>query len=181
MGILARIFNFVPRKEMKGVSLGHDAYWEITGEVELPSLLKALPKLVSAKAILYLEGGTPPKDIKSFLDKHCVPEITHLEMGTIWPRPLVFHLPATSENLNKLSALAEKCNALEVAIHLHVYEQNKVLLQWYDAFCGDPMYLSRDITEDNIKAFCVDLSLQYNICEDVVEPGTGSDGTRLNP
>jgi hypothetical protein len=181
MGIFARLFNFVQRKELKGISLGRDAYWQVDGKIELPSLLRALPKLVSENAILYLEGGTPSKDIKSFLDKHCVPEITHLEMGTIWPRPLVFHLPTTMENLYKLASLAEKCIAFEVAVHLHVYKQNKVLLEWYDAFFEDPMYLSRSIPEEQVKAFCSELSLRYSIFENYVEPDTGSDSTKLDP
>lgn len=163
MGILARLFNAVPRKELKGVCLGKDAYWEVTATKDLPSLLRALPKLASEEAILYLEGGSPQKKLREFLDKHCVPEITHLAMGTIWPRPLVFHLPAISENLNDLAACAEKCHVFEAAVHLHVYKQGKVLLEWYDAFFKDPMYLSRGIPEENVKAFCRVLSLQYKV------------------
>ncbi|MBL7186498.1 MAG: hypothetical protein ISS70_09240 [Phycisphaerae bacterium] len=174
MGILARLFNFVPRRELKGVSLGRDAYWEISGEVEFPSLLRALLTLVPENAILYLEGGTPPKDVRVFLGSHCIPEVTHLAMGTIWPRPLVFHLPATSENLCKLAELAEKCSALEIAIHLHVYKAGEVLLEWYDAFFDDPMYLSRHVPEDNVRSFSSELSLKYKVFDD--EPGIGDDG-----
>lgn len=165
MGIFARLFNLVPKAERKGVSLGEDTYWEAFGKVELPSLLRALPKLVPENAILYLEGGTPPKDIRAFLGSHCVPEVTHLAMGTIWPRPLVFHLPATSDNLFELADLAEKCNALEIAVHLHVYKAGGVILEWYDAFFDDPMYLSMDIPEDIVKNFCSELSLQYKVIE----------------
>jgi hypothetical protein len=175
MGILAKIFNFVPRKERERISLGHDAYWQVAGEVELSSLLRALPKLMPESAILYLEGGSPPRKVKSFLDEHCVPEVTHLETGTIWPRPRTYHLPATSGNLTDLAKLCEKCVAFEVAIHFHVYEDKKVLLEWYDAFCNDPMYLSRDIAEGKVRAFCDELSLQYNVCKDCVESSAGSD------
>lgn len=174
MGILARLFNFVPPKELKGVSLGHDAYWQVGGKVELPSLLRALPNLVPQNAILYLEGGTPPQEVRTFLDAYCVPEVTHLAMGTIWPRPHVFHLPATSENLGRLADLAAECSAFEVAIHLHVYEQNKVLLEWYDAFGEDPMYLRRDISEEKVRMFCSELALQYKVCESGIAPGVHS-------
>jgi len=177
MGILARLFNAVPRKELRGVCLGKDAYWEVSSERDLPSLLRALPKIVTEEAILYLEGGNPPKEIREFLDAHCVPEITHLAMGTIWPRPLVFHIPATSENLNRLASYAERCNAIEVAVHLHIYRPGKVMLEWYDAFFKDPMYLSRDIEEENVRAFCKELSLKYKICENYVAPGTVGNGT----
>ena len=171
MGILARLLNFVPRKELEGLSLGRDAYWQITGKVDLPSLLRAMTKLVPEGAILYLEDGTPPPDVKAFLETNSVPEVTHLAMGTIWPRPRIFHLPATQKNLTRLAELAEKCASPEVAIHLHVYQSNRVLLEWYDAFFDDPMYLSRDIPEDNVKEFCCELSLHYTICEPRAEQG----------
>ena len=120
-------------------------------------------------------GGNPPKEIRNFFDEHCVPEVTHLAMGTIWPRPLVFHLPATSENLNELAVCAEKCNECEVAVHLHVYRQDKVLLEWYDAFFKDPMYLSREIAEENLRDFCSELSLRYKVAQNYVVPGNGVD------
>lgn len=178
MGILARLFNFVPRKELKGLCLGKDAYWEVSPTKDLPSLLRVLPKLIPESAILYLEGGTPSPDIKAFLITNCVPEVTHLAMGTIWPRPHIFHLPATLNNLSRLAELAEKCAAFEIAIHLHVYNHDKVLLEWYDAFFGDPMHLSRDVPEEKVRDFCSELSLQYSVREDYVEPCTRRDGTR---
>ena len=177
MGIIARLFNVVSRKELKGVCLGRDAYWEVDAVDDLPLLLRALPKLVPDGTILYLEGGNPPKEVRTFLDEYCIPEITHLAMGTIWPRPLVFHLPATSHNLSGLAAFAEKCNAFEVAVHFHVYRPDKVLLEWYDAFFKYPMYLSRSIEEENVKAFCKELSLKYKVCENYVAPDTFVDGT----
>jgi hypothetical protein len=177
MGILARLFNAVPRKELKGVCLGKDAYWEVSATKDLPSLLRALHKLVPDDAILYLEDGSPTKKLRKFLDEHCVPEVTHLAMGTIWPRPLVFHFPATYENLNQLATYAEKCNAIEVAVHLHVYRPGKVMLEWYDAFFKDPMYLSRDIQEENVRAFCKELSLKYKICNNYVTQDTFGNGT----
>jgi len=175
MGILARLFNAVHRKELKGLNLGKDAYWEVSAATDLPSLLRALPRFVPEEAILYLEGGSPPKNLRVFLDAHSVPEITHLAMGTMWPRPLVFHLPATLENLNELTEFAEKCNEMEVAVHLHVYKPNKVLLEWYDAFTQDPVFLSRDVPEENVRIFCSELSLRYKVCKDYVGPGAVAD------
>ena len=110
---------------------------------------------------MYLEGGTPPVEIKRFLEAKCVPEVSHIEMGTIWPRPKVFHLPATIENLNNLADLAETRIAFEIAVHIHIYIENKVIFQWYDAFSDDPIYLSKDIQEENVKNFCNFLSLKY--------------------
>jgi hypothetical protein len=80
-------------------------------------------------------------------------------ISTIWPRPHSFHLPASAENLGQLAALAEKCAAMEIAIHLHVYAEGGVLLEWYDAFGRDPFYLSGAISEERVRAFSSALGL----------------------
>lgn len=161
MGFFAKLFGAVPRRELSGICLGEDAHWEVSPAGSFPDLLRALPKLIPQDAILYIEGGRPPKDIKAYLDERCVPEVAHLQMGTIWPRPHVHHLPATSQNLDRLAELAAEHHIQEIACHIHVYRQNRVLLQWYDAFSGDPMYISEDIPEEALKQFCSELSLTY--------------------
>src|SRR5215467_12631044 len=107
MGFFAKLFGATPREQLKGISLGPDAAWEVTPTPDLPAFLRALPQLVAPDSILYLEGGTPPEPVREFLEAHCVPEQSHVAMGTIWPRPQVFHLPATGENLCQLAQLAE--------------------------------------------------------------------------
>ena len=174
MGILAKLFNATPRDQLKGLSLGQDSFWKVSPVSNLPALLKALPSLVPDGAILYIEGGSPPKEIKAFLDEHCVPEVSHLAMGTIWPKPAVFHLPATPQNLAQLAMLAEKCATAEVAVHLHIYQPGKVLLEWYDAFFKDPLYLSQAIPEERVKEFCKLLSLTYKKSKRNVEPPAGA-------
>ena len=82
-------------------------------------------------------------------------------MGTLWPKPLVDQLPATPENLRSLADLVENCAEPEVALHIHVYRENEVLLQWYDAFTGDSMCLSSAIEEEALRTFCDQLSLKY--------------------
>ncbi len=163
MGFLAKIFSVVPKEEREGLSLGKDAHWEVSSSSDLPSFLRSLHHIVPSHAILYLEGGgPPPKDIVKFFSEQCVPEVRHIAMGTIWPRPQVFHLPATRENLIQLAVLAEQCNRAQIAIHLHVYAGDVMLLEWHDAFFQNPMHLSKDVTEDSLKAICSELSLQYN-------------------
>lgn len=161
MGFLAKLFNATPREQLKGISLGENAYWEVSPVRDFPSLLEMFPRILPQGAILYLEGGTPPKEISAFLNSHCVPEETHLAIGTIWPKPQAFHLPATSENLAELAKLARQCPAMQIAVHLHVYCQRKVLLEWYDAFWKDPFYLSEVVVEGRLKDFCSSLSLTY--------------------
>ncbi|MCX7004334.1 MAG: hypothetical protein NTV22_13820 [bacterium] len=161
MGLLAKIFGAVSAKERKGICLdGRTPQWKVSKAKDLPAFLRALAELAPADAILYLEGGTPPTELLAFFREHAVPEQSHIAMGTIWPRPLVVHLPATRANLVSFAALAERCATPEAAIHLHLYHQGRVLLQWYDAFY-DPFHISKEIPEERVQKLCSNLGLKY--------------------
>ncbi len=88
-------------------------------------------------------------------------------MGTIWPRPLVFHTTLTAECVEGLAQLVEEHIAPEIADHLHVYRGTEVLLEWYD-FPTDPFWLSKAIPEEAVKDFCVKLGIQYTDSADSV-------------
>ena len=137
-------------------------HWELSSPKDFSSFLRGLLVLFKDDAILYLEGGRPPEELKSFFDDHCLSEKTRIPHGTIWPRPKVFHLPITIENIDKLSELSDSCAEPQVAVHAHVYKNNKLLLQWYDAF-ADPMFISNEIKEHQINAFAEALQVNYKI------------------
>jgi hypothetical protein len=161
MGWVAKLFKLVPKRERKGISLGRYPYWEVMSPRDFPSLLRALTKLIPQNSILYFEDGYPRGELKAFFEKKSVPEISQIALGTTRSRPKVFHVPATPENLIELAKIAEGYAEPEVAIHFHVYKEGKVLLEWYDAFSDDPMYLSGDIPESALKKFCDELSIEY--------------------
>ena len=129
----------------------------------LVGFLEVVGKLIPQDSILYLEGGGPRNKLKLFLEEHSVPEISHVAIGTIWPKPKIFHLPATPENLSMFKELSEGYAEPEILCHLHVYKDNKVLVQWYDAFSEDPMYISKEIPENKLKEFCDILSIEYEV------------------
>lgn len=161
MGWLAKLFKVVPQSEREGIHLDlRRPHWKVSSPKAFPAFLRELTNIISSDAIVYIEGGTPSSKLKTFLTQRCVPEVSHVEMGTIWPKPQVYHLPAIRENLFELADIAEKCAEPEVAIHFHVYKNNKVLLQWFDAF-SDPLFFSKDLSEEQIKPFCDKLGLTY--------------------
>lgn len=114
--------------EREGISLGQDVLWEVSSGKDLPSFLRGLIDLVPSESILYLEGGTPTKEIELYLEERRANKITKVALGTIWPRPKCFHIPISSENIEGLAKLTEKIAVPEAAIHLHVYKEDKVLL-----------------------------------------------------
>ncbi len=153
MGWLAKIFGAVPREEIRGIHLDRTRpFWELSGETDFPSLLTALPDLLPQQCVLYFEGGSPSGELLEFLRAHAVPERTHVAYGTIWPKPTVFHLPATTETMGRLAELTRFCAYPELAIHFHVYQSQSVLLEWHDVFT-QPLLLSGELPEQSIRTF----------------------------
>lgn len=159
MGLLAKIFGAVPREEMGGIHLDITRpFWEVSGRTDFPSLLSALPDLLPGDSILYFEGGSPRGHLLEFLQEHSVPERAHVAYGTIWPRPRVFHVPASPQTMIRLAELTRSCADPELAVHFHVYWASSVLLEWHDAFT-QPMLLSGDLPEQKVRRFAGRLSM----------------------
>jgi hypothetical protein len=156
---MSRVLNAVPPEEMEGLHLTGPS-WEVPGKhLDHSAFLRSLPVLVGTDAVLFLEGGAHPSDIKQFLKSHCVdgPKIAR---GTIWPRAEIFHVPARADVLQDLADLADHCASPELCNHLHVYRQDVVLLEWHDAF-ADPFFVSKKVPLQNLQSFCETLSLTY--------------------
>ncbi len=165
MSLLSKIFGYVPAKERKGISLAESACWEISGIKGFPAFLRALSGLAISDSVLYLEGDSTPKKLRSYLEGKAAINTCKVEMGTIWPRPDCFHMQITRANLEGLAELVESYPTPQVAVHLHIYKNGKMLLQWYDAFF-DPLYISKEIPTANIKEFCNKLGVDYKEAKD---------------
>ena len=150
---LGRLFGAVPKEEMEGISLDRTrSYWEVDGIRTFVEVFNALRGWLPEGAVLYFEGGSPDPEIEDFLSTYSIPEQAHVAMGTIWPRPRVFHVPATEMILTELGLIMENHAEPELAVHFHVYRNNLVLLEWYDAF-AQPILISGTIGEAQIKVF----------------------------
>ena len=80
-----------------------EPYWEVGGPQNFEELFNILIGWVPEDAVLYFEGGSPDAEIGDFLTTHAIPEVSHVAMGTIWPRPKGFHVPATPAVLAELA------------------------------------------------------------------------------
>lgn len=153
MGLLAKIFGAVPQEETDGIHLDMaHPFWEVAGETDFPSLLTALSDLLPKESVLYFEGGVHSGVLLEFLRQHEMPAGAKVAYGTIWPKPSVFHLPATPEILQRLAVITKSLAAPEVASHFHVYRNQVVLLQCHDVF-SLPLLLSGEFAEESVKAF----------------------------
>lgn len=161
MSWLARLLRYVPERERQGISLNRrSAWWELKGVQDVPTFLRCLGKLFGENAVLYLEGTSIADDVQAFLRTRAAATTRHAAMGTIWPRPSVFHMPLTAENLAGLADLAEHHAEPEICDHLHVYQGETVWLEAHD-FPNDSVSVSGEVSEDQLKAFCVALGCEY--------------------
>ncbi len=174
MGLLSKLFQATPKKELKGIHLDlNQPFWELDGKTDFPSLLRALVGFLPEGSILYFEGGLPAGRLLEFIESHRIDEQSHVEVGTLWPRPRIYHVPATPKNLTELADLMEGFAEPELAVHFHVYCDAKIILGWHDAFT-QPMLLAGSLEEEKVKALGKKLNMKTmkwkNSSEQVVPP-----------
>jgi hypothetical protein len=157
---LSRLLGCVPADELEGIRLEPQAHWEVSPPdwAAVPDFLRLLPTLMPSGSVLYLEGR-PASAVRAYLEARAATDTTKVAMGTIWPRPLVFHVGMTTSCLEGLAQLVEQHGWHEFAHHLHVYQGTQVLLEWYD-FPDDPFWVSQTLPEDAVSEFCSRLGLQ---------------------
>jgi hypothetical protein len=170
MSLLGGLLNAVFQPELGGISLNlAESFWELSGETNFQFLFAALPILLPAGSVLYLEGGYPEDELLKFLQTHNTEDTVRIASGTVWPKPKVFHLPATSTVLDRLSTLTQACAAPEVAAHFHVYCGQAVLLEWHDVFT-QPALISGKLPAENVRRFAEGLGLDCRQGETVTLP-----------
>ena len=149
----------------KGISLGERTRWVIEGLSDYELFFQHLQHLLpESGAVICVEGVALSPDVRQFLEKHSVAPLKEVLCGTIWPKPSIFHLPASPEVLSGLANLASRHATPEIADHCHVYTGDGMILQWYDA-CdpGCPLGAGPSISEEQVKAFCSRTGARYNV------------------
>ena len=157
MSWFAKLLGIVPKKEREGISLGNSPSWMISTPSDISEFFRALSELVPPGSNLYLEDSYD-KAVEDYLSERPAKNVCKVAVGTIWPRPKMFHIPITRDNLGGLAKLAERYS---ICVHIHAYNNGKVIVEWYDAFGKDPLYVSKEIPEEKVKEFCNQLRTTY--------------------
>lgn len=162
MSWLSKIFNYIPVHERRGIYLNMKDCWLINfTKSDITLFIREMGILFPQGSIIYLEGTSISSDVQEYLHSICVKLTARLEIGTIWPRPKIFHIPLVDEYLQKLAEFAETHVMPQICDHLHVlYKDNEILLQGYDIF-DKIVYLSNKIDENLIRAFCTKINCKY--------------------
>ncbi len=165
MGLIRKLLGIAERHELEGALLDYTSrHWELTGDCDLPTFLQALPDLVPSRSVIYLEGGFYRGKLAEFLRSRMIPEPFHIALGLLSARTEYFHIPLTPENLEGLVAIAGKTCSPEIAVHIHVHDYNKVVLEWHDALLDGTMVIADELGEEKIRAFALRLGLEAKVC-----------------
>ena len=161
MGLIAKLLGAASKSEASGSSLGAGPAWLADPIRDAPAFFRALPELLPSGSILYLEDVCSSEGV-ALAKRHCIEPKLKLALGTIWPRPNSFHLPLTPTTATELADFAEHHATPEIAIHLHAYRGDQVLLEWHDAFTA-PVRLAATLPEATVRHFCLLLHCNYEL------------------
>ncbi|HEX5043959.1 MAG TPA: hypothetical protein VFV75_13695 [Candidatus Polarisedimenticolaceae bacterium] len=136
--------------------LDPDGGWEIRAQ-DYSRVFQSLKELVGPAATVCVIGASVDEDVASLLSTLSTPETHRLgEVGTWWPRPRVFQIPATEPNLAQLATASAGAAEPEFMEHLVVYEAGINVLEWWDA-PNDPIRLAATIPEEVVRRFATRL------------------------
>lgn len=159
MGLLAWLFNYVPRTERDGISLEMAGVWEISPVKDAATFFRSLPDLLPPACNLYVEGTYDPT-LAEWLAARAAAQTSRVAVGTIWPRPDRHHIPATEQNLLDLARFLDSKALAYPCSHIHVYCGGTMIVQWHDPF-DEPLYVAAAVNETNVKQFCKNAGCTY--------------------
>lgn len=152
-----KLFRSTSRLELYGDSLRSREAWSVDGITDPPPFFRALPQLLPTGSVIYLESVGSHDGI-ALARRHSIePEP---DCAAIQPSSNFFHLLLTPEAADELADFTEHHALPEIACHIHAYRGEHVLLEWHDAF-GQPLRLSRILSESKVRRFCELLNCNY--------------------
>jgi hypothetical protein len=89
----------------------------------------------------------------------------------------VSDVPATADTVARLAELMRSRTSPELAVHFHVYQDQTVLLEWYDVF-DQPMGLAGLFSEEQVRLLAGRMGMSYKRSAGRAEPTAAADGGR---
>ena len=152
MSLLSRLLRYATKEEAAGARMSGSKAWVVPPTRNCAAMVRALPILFPDGGLVYFEGTTESR-FAAWAEAQAVSPPLKIAYGTLWPRPDYFHIPLTAALLDEAAALIDRHGIRQPAIHVHVHDGAKVLLEWHDAFEDHPMYVSTTLPRERVEAF----------------------------
>lgn len=134
--------------------------WQVKGVRDGERFFASLSTILPASACMVFEGTSIDRDLRDHLESVAVPARRRIRAGTIWPKPRVFHVPVSRDVLERIAEFAGGLAEPELCDHFHAYDDDRGLLQWYDAF-DLPLFVDSSIGEPQLREMCEALGASY--------------------
>lgn len=154
MGWIAKLFGAASKEDLRGLELDPSEAWEVSAPKDITVFFRHLDDLLPVGSVLYFEGSSLADEVKEYFDSTKARETKDVAMGTIWPRPLCYHLPAAPDVFESIVDFSATHASPELADHFHVYDSEGMVLQWHDAFYDDPFFVTNRIPTEKLTTFC---------------------------
>jgi hypothetical protein len=135
--------------------------WEIDEGITDPVQFFALmPQLFPAATVLFVEGSS----VNSAVER-CYATFASLgpyipKRQTFFPTAKLFRCAATPVLFETLSALAEQSATPEILDHLALYQGDRALLEWHDAF-ANAILLDASVPEGTVATLANTFGCRY--------------------
>ena len=137
-------------------------YWEVSrARYGAPDLLMALTEILPPGLTLYVDGTSISPIATAYFSERPADNPLPIRSGVIWPRPKTYHMPMTPENVAGLVGLMEHLSSVEVGDNIHAYRDSTAYLIWYDAWFDSPLYLRKDVREEDVRRLCGMFGFEY--------------------
>ena len=126
-------------------------------KIDRPNFFRSLAKYFPDATSLYVGGDNIAEDVMACYEAHQVREGWNLADSRVWTYKCFF----SQELMDKLAALSENHDFLQLLERLSLYKENKRLLQWYNVLHDAMIWVSDLVPEETLLNLAQELSLKY--------------------
>ena len=135
--------------------------WDIDeGIADLERFFKLVPDLLPEATHLFIEGSSVAGDVETLYARFADPGPYLPRRQTLWPRSKIFRCVAARPFFDELADLSVRHAAPEVLDHLSIYERDRMLLDWHDAF-ANALLLDGSLPETTVARLAGAFGVEY--------------------
>jgi hypothetical protein len=135
--------------------------WEIDEGITDPSRFFALiPKLLPQVTDVFIESSSPNAAAKRCYAEFAKPGAYLPARQTLFPPSKRFRCAATSEFFAAIGRVAETCATPELLDHLVLYQGDRELLLWHDAF-ANAILIDGSVSETAVASIATAFGRKY--------------------
>ncbi len=138
------------------------SWWIDEGIADAEGFFELLPKVFPQATLFFAEGTSVAKDVAHCYKGFANPGPFLPGRDTIWPGSAVFRCAASAAFFDALSALSRRHACPEILDHLSLYEGERLLFHWHDAFANS-LVLDGNLPESTVAALAAPFGCRYHL------------------